>query len=187
MTKFTPSKNLEIYQSEDSSLSRQDYIELIERETRDKYPHLHVSFYPDWCMQAKITVKCPPGSLLTETPPILIDLLKNANFHAETFTHHLSQTNSSQDKTQYVLTNTELKKIGYQFVMKAIFGPAFISFWFRNDSFAPRLDLPVFYALEILNQLNDQIQVAQSRGLLTTSQSTHLSPATDSVKNTKAS
>lgn len=172
MTNFSHSKNLGIYQAEDNQLSRQEIIDLIQRETREKYPHLRVTFYPDWCMQAKISVKCPPGSLLHDTPPILIDILKSANFYPEKFNHYLPTGDDSTDRMQYVLKNTELKKIGYQFVMKAIFGPAFLSFWFRNESFAPRLDLPVFYALEIINRLSHKITEATNRGLLNVTSST---------------
>ena len=169
---FTHSKNLDIYQSNDRTLTRQQIIDIIERESREKYPHLHVRFHPDRCMQAKIHIDKVKASLLSQTPQALIDILRSENFVPEEFKHHLPQCDSTRDNPQFVLVNTELKKIGYRFVMKATFGPSFISFWFRNESDAARLDLPIFYALEILNKLSYKFSDAAAAGRLSATTST---------------
>lgn len=155
--------NIEIFQS-DHRMSRAELLAMIERETRSKYPHLSPRFYPDHCMQAKVTIPATEGSLLNNAPEDYIEILRSENFFAETFSHHLSHCDGRRDGQQYVLVNTELAKIGYQFVMKVTFGPNFLSVWFRNESRNERIDLPVFYALEILNKIHHKFMAAAAVG-----------------------
>ncbi|MEE8059997.1 MAG: hypothetical protein V3T17_19525, partial [Pseudomonadales bacterium] len=157
MNENAPLENISIYQSNSPLISHQEILELIKRESRYKYPHLNPCFYPDHCMQAKINIKTAGHSLLHPTPDIYINILKSENFFPEFFKHRLPQCDSSKDCHKYVLINKEMEKIGYKFVMKATFGPSFISIWFRNESENERIDLPVFYALEILNKISDKI------------------------------
>lgn len=149
---------LSIYSDPDSLPTRENLLRIIEHESQHKYPHLHVRFHPDRYMQAKINVDTKAGLLQKGASRKLAEILKSEKFFLEEFSHHLPQCDSKLDAPQYVLINKELERIGYQFVMKASIGPGFISFWFRNESDSPRLDLPVFYALEILNKLHDKIQ-----------------------------
>lgn len=166
MTTSSHSETLELYQSEQPGISREQMLGLIERESQTKYPHLHVRFYPNRCMQAKVAIKGAHLLLSDDTPQVLIDILSSERFVLEHFTHRLPHCNGGKDKKQYVLQNRELKTIGYQFVMKATFGPSFISFWFRNESNSERIDLPVFYALEILNKISHKVDEAVRRGEL---------------------
>ncbi|MFT3930267.1 MAG: hypothetical protein QM709_08225 [Spongiibacteraceae bacterium] len=160
MNTFTNRSILSIYSAPDSLPTRESLLHIIEHESQSKYPHLHVRFHPNRYMQAKINVDTKTGLLQKGASRKLAEILKSEKFFLEEFSHHLPQCDSKLDAPQYVLINKELERIGYQFVMKASIGSSFISFWFRNESDSPRMDLPVFYALEILNKLHDKIQGA---------------------------
>ncbi len=166
MKSFNISKELSLYQATNPAQSHDDLLEIISRETRQKYPHLNVRFYPDNYMQAMIRIKATKQSLLKKSPLDFINVLHAENFYPEQLNHqslHDGEPKEEQrDAFQYVMKNNELEKIGYRFVMKASFGPTFISFLFKNISDNSRLDLPVFYALEILNKLHQTLNEASN-------------------------
>lgn len=164
--------NLAIYQDSDHQLSRDEVLTLIESESRAKYAHLSPKFYPDHWMQAKISINDAGSSLLHNTPKKYIDILRSEKFTPESFAHFNENSPNEKDGQQYVLENLELKSIGVTFVMKATFGPNFISVWFRNDSTNPRMDLPIFYGLEILNRIHHKIDALHNHSVINTKQHT---------------
>lgn len=140
-----------------SSYQRQ-HIERLKTEMTRKYRHLHPRFFTDSiCMQAKIDINVNPGQSLLIDPGLYADILQTENFIAEHFEHRLPNRSGRKDGQQYVLTNEEIAHIGHKFVLKATFGPSFISLWFRNESTCDRLETPLCYALEIMNKLHDRI------------------------------
>ena len=133
-------------------------IERLKAELQSKYEHLHPRFYPDSiCMQAKISISVLPGQSLLIDPGLYADVLQHENFQAEYFKHRLPNKSGVKDSQQFVLNNEAISSIGHRFVLKATFGPSFISFWFRNESTDDRLDIPLCYALEIINKLHDRL------------------------------
>lgn len=134
------------------------HIEHLKYEMLSKYPHLHLRFYPDSiCMQAKIDINVKPGESLLLDPGLYSEILQAENFIVDNFEHRLPSNHGKKDGRQYVLVNEKIAKIGHKFVLKATFGPRFISLWFRNESSCDRLEIPLCYALEILNKLHDRL------------------------------
>lgn len=172
MTALSDGDNLAQYPSADSTLSRKEILSLIDTEMAQKYSHLYPHFIPDYCLQAKIRVANQGVSLIKHTPPALLRILESQRFVPDSFEHYRSDSPGLADSQQYVLDNKEIERIGFRFVMKATIGPSFISFWFRNTSDAQRFDVPVLYALEIINTLSMQIAEAEFRGQLVVAENT---------------
>lgn len=154
-----------IYASEtdDHSVSREQILLYIEREMLEKYPHLSPQFYPSNCMQAKICLKNNIGESLKDNPEQYADILTSEKFIPHRLKHRLSSCDEHDDHLQYILINKELEKIGFKFVLKATFGRNFISMWFRNESSHWRLDLPLFYALEIINKIAERAKSIETQ------------------------
>lgn len=164
MSETVRADNIPLYQSTTPDIPRAELLHVIQEEAALKYPHLHVRFFPHRCLQAKIRIKTRRSCLMADPPAVLLRILESMRFRPEQFEHYRKQQPAVRDAQQFVLENKEIEKIGYRFVMKATIGPSFISFWFRNQSDAERLDLPVFYALEILNKLAGLIREAELNG-----------------------
>lgn len=164
MSDSVPPDSNSLYQATTPGISRQELLRLIETEASVKYPHLHVRFFPHRCMQARIRINSKRSCLMADPPAVLLRLLESMRFYPEHFEHYRKQQPAARDAQQFVLENKEIEKIGYRFVMKATIGPSFLSFWFRNESDSERIDLPVFYALEILNKLAQHIREAELNG-----------------------
>ncbi len=144
---------LDVYQSPPDSLSKLQLIDLIQREARFKYPHLKPRLFPDGSMQAKITIFSAKQSLLNGIPNAYIQVLKSESFVQDKY---YSESVGNLDTKQFVLANDHLKQIGIEFSIVASFSASSISVWFRNKSKSPRSDIAVFYALEILNRIDNK-------------------------------
>lgn len=146
------------------------YRSILENTTRNistRYAHLSPRFYPNHCMQAKIQLRNPAISMLNHPEPF-IQVLLDQHFlpHMPSLSPDIHSIHHRGH--QYRLTNNALEKIGYQFVLTAYLGPRFISLSFKNTSRHWRLDIPLFYALEVINRLDDRLNqikptAAQSR------------------------
>lgn len=131
-------------------------IKALKDELKVNYAHLNPRFYPNSiCMQAKIPIRINPSESLLKDPGIFADILKTENFVEEGIS--CVKTGFRQQAKQYVLVNEEIAHIGHRFVLKAIFGPTFLSLWFRNESSCDRLEVPLCYAFEIMNKLHDRL------------------------------
>lgn len=141
------------------STGQRVHIERIKDDLSNKYRHLNPRFYDDSiCMQAKIDINIPRGQSLLKDPGLYADILQTEHFIPESFQHYRTKASTQKrDGQQYVLTNDTLKSIGHDFVLKATFGPSFISLWFRNESSCADLEVPLCYAFEIMNKLYDRI------------------------------
>lgn len=140
------------------STAQRLHIEHIKDDLSRKYRHLNPTFYSDSiCMQAKIIIDTPRGTSLLKDPGLYADVLQTEHFVPEKFKHHRPSFNGLKDGQQYVLSCDTLKGLGHNFVLKATFGPSFISLWFRNKSSHADLELPLCYAFEIMNKLYDRI------------------------------
>ncbi|MGK0442994.1 MAG: hypothetical protein ACJA0N_002814 [Pseudohongiellaceae bacterium] len=139
--------------------SQRLHIEQIKDKLSRKYKHLNATFFDDSiCMQAKINISVPRGQSLLNKPGLYADILQTEHFVPETFKHHSPNPIHKRDRQQYVLSNDMLKSIGHDFVLKATFGPSFISLWFRNESTSADLEASLCYAFEVMNKLHDRIQ-----------------------------
>lgn len=140
------------------STAQRLHIEQVKDDLSKKYRHLNPTFYNDSiCMQAKININIPRGTSLLKDPGLYADVLQTEHFIPEQFKHQRPRFSGQRDGQQYVLTNDTLKSIGHQFVLKATFGPSFISIWFRSESSAADIELPLCYAFEIMNKLHDRV------------------------------
>lgn len=148
------------YEAGDSDMSHREILAYVEKEIQQNYAHLSPLFYPDNCFQAKIRVPSGSKVVLLNNPKPYIEILEDSGFTPHRFEHVNESCDHNKDGTQYTLINREIEKIGYRFVLKATLGTNFISVWFRNESQDWRLDLPVFYALEIINRLQDRVNQA---------------------------
>lgn len=139
-------------------------IKALKEQLKVNYAHLHPSFYPNSiCMQAKISISVNPGESLLKDPGIFADILKTENFVEEPISS--IKASVRQQAKQYILVNDEIADIGHRFVLKAIFGPSFVSLWFRNESSCDRLEVPLCYALEIMNKLHDRLNRVSTKQL----------------------
>ena len=157
MTELPPSKKTPVELPVNRVLSHQQMLAAIAGEITKTPENLYVQYLPDRCMQAKISVSGLKCSMLQKTPASLVDALRSENFHPESFSHLREECNNTKEVQQYTLLNQGPGCAGHLFVMKAVFGPSFISFWFRNESPLPRIDLPVIHALEILQRLSTKV------------------------------
>ena len=139
--------------------SHREMLDRIWDEIRNNYAHLNVAFLPDVYMQAKIRLAAPRASLLNQPSNTLVDILQSEGFQPD-------DQGAEGGSRQYVLNQRYREKDGCRFVLKAAFGPSFISFWFRNESPETRLDLPLIYALEILNRIYHRVGDAEQRDQL---------------------
>lgn len=142
-----------------SSNQQKQRIDALKVEMLRKYSHLNLRFFPDSiCMQAKISIKTARHQSLLIDPGLYADILCTESFIAENFVHHSRSSSRHKDGQQYILNSTTLEKLGHSFVLKATFGPSFLSLWFRNESSCDTLELPLCHALEILNKLHHRFQ-----------------------------
>lgn len=134
----------------------QEIITLTTQEITQRYAHLTPRFHPNNNMQAKIHLRNRTTSML-ERPEPFIQVLLNHRFLPDALSHRDVTENRPLSNHQYILLNSDLKMIGYEFMLQATLGPSFIFIVFRNLSAHWRLDIPLYYALEILNRIDDRL------------------------------
>ena len=134
----------------------QQILALTMAEISQRYAHMSPRFFPNHTMQAKIQLHNRTVSMLKRPEPYIQTLL-DQRFLPESIVIREVKEQTPLSSHQYLLVNTDLTAIGYEFMLQATLGQSFIAVAFRNLSKHWRLDIPLFYALEILNRVEERI------------------------------
>ena len=146
-----------ISSSEDLTPERyQQIYAMVTRNVSRNYDHLSPRFFPNQNMQAKIRLRDKSISMLALPEPY-IQVLLDQHFLPDVPMAPKVNKSSASSQHQYVLANKSLIRIGYEFSITASLGPSSIFMSYRNMSKHWRFDIPLFYALEILNRIHDRI------------------------------